>query len=99
MFPHFLEDVGRLLHRDGELGLTYPIMRGFAPLLVALASSAFIGEAPSFVSWLGIVGITVWRGRARFVSATVVEVEDVGRRVAGDPARRGRPVIDAIRAV
>jgi len=34
-------------------------MRGFAPLLVALASSAFIGEAPSFVAWLGIVGITV----------------------------------------
>ena len=42
-----------------ELGLTYPIMRGFAPLLVALASGAFIGEAPSFVAWLGIVGITV----------------------------------------
>lgn len=46
-------------YQHGELGLTYPIMRGFAPLLVALASSAFIGEAPSFVAWLGIVGITV----------------------------------------
>jgi phosphonate utilization associated putative membrane protein len=46
-------------YQHGELGLTYPIMRGFAPLLVALASSAFIGEAPSLVSWLGIVGITV----------------------------------------
>jgi phosphonate utilization associated putative membrane protein len=46
-------------YRHGDLGLTYPIMRGFAPLLVALGSSAFIGEAPSAASWLGIVGITV----------------------------------------
>jgi len=46
-------------YRHGELGLTYPIMRGFAPLLVALGSSAFIGEVPSAASWLGIVGITV----------------------------------------
>ncbi|HKX41749.1 MAG TPA: EamA family transporter [Burkholderiaceae bacterium] len=45
-------------YRHGELGLTYPIMRGFAPLLVALASGVFIGEAPSAVAWLGIVGIT-----------------------------------------
>ena len=46
-------------YRHGELGLTYPIMRGCAPLLVALASSAFIGEAPSGAAWLGIVGITL----------------------------------------
>jgi phosphonate utilization associated putative membrane protein len=46
-------------YKHGELGLTYPIMRGFAPLLVALASSAFIGEIPSTASWLGIIGITV----------------------------------------
>jgi phosphonate utilization associated putative membrane protein len=45
-------------YKHGDLGLTYPIMRGFAPLLVALASSAFIGEAPSAAAWLGIVGIT-----------------------------------------
>jgi phosphonate utilization associated putative membrane protein len=46
-------------YRHGELGLTYPIMRGFAPLLVALASSAFIGEVPSTAAWFGIVGITL----------------------------------------
>lgn len=45
-------------YKHGDLGLTYPIMRGFAPLLVALASSAFIGETPSAAAWLGIVGIT-----------------------------------------
>ena len=49
-------------YRHGEFGLTYPIMRGFAPLLVALASSAFIGEAPSPGAWLGIVGIAVGVG-------------------------------------
>jgi phosphonate utilization associated putative membrane protein len=46
-------------YKHGDLGLTYPIMRGFAPLLVALGSSVFIGEVPSAASWLGIVGITV----------------------------------------
>jgi phosphonate utilization associated putative membrane protein len=46
-------------YRHGDLGLTYPIMRGFAPLLVAIGSSAFIGEAPSAAAWLGIAGITL----------------------------------------
>ena len=46
-------------YKHGELGLTYPIMRGFAPLLVALGSSAVLGEAPTPMSWVGIVGITL----------------------------------------
>ncbi len=46
-------------YEHGELGLTYPIMRGFAPLLVALASGTFIGEAPTFGAWLGIAAITL----------------------------------------
>ena len=54
---YYIALVGAYQH--GELGLTYPIMRGFAPMLVALASGAFIGEAPSGVAWLGIVGITI----------------------------------------
>jgi phosphonate utilization associated putative membrane protein len=49
-------------YRHGELGLTYPIMRGFAPLLVALASGVFIGEVPSIAAWLGIVGIALGVG-------------------------------------
>ena len=32
-------------YKHGELGLTYPVMRGLAPLLVATASAALIGEA------------------------------------------------------
>lgn len=54
---YYLALVGAYQH--GELGLTYPIMRGFAPLLVALGSATFIGEAPSAAAWLGIIGITV----------------------------------------
>ena len=46
-------------YQHGELGMTYPIMRGFAPLLVALGSAAVVGEAPSAAAWAGIVGITV----------------------------------------
>lgn len=45
-------------YEHGELGMTYPIMRGFAPLLVALASGALIGEKPTAVAWLGTVAIT-----------------------------------------
>jgi phosphonate utilization associated putative membrane protein len=45
-------------YQHGELGMTYPIMRGFAPLLVALGSAAVVGEAPSAAAWAGIVGIT-----------------------------------------
>ncbi len=46
-------------YQHGELGLTYPIMRGFAPLLVALGSSAVLGESPSAAAWTGIVCITL----------------------------------------
>jgi phosphonate utilization associated putative membrane protein len=45
-------------YRHGDLGLTYPIMRGFAPLLVALGSGTLLGESPSVAAWLGIVAIT-----------------------------------------
>jgi phosphonate utilization associated putative membrane protein len=46
-------------YQHGELGLTYPIMRGFAPLLVAMGSATFIGEAPSATEWAGVIGITL----------------------------------------
>ncbi|MET1114349.1 MAG: EamA family transporter [Comamonas sp.] len=42
-------------YRHGDLGLTYPIMRGSAPLLVALTSSAVVGEQLSGQAWLGVV--------------------------------------------
>ena len=46
-------------YEHGEMGMTYPIMRGFAPLLVALGSASVMGEVPSAAAWLGVLGITL----------------------------------------
>jgi phosphonate utilization associated putative membrane protein len=46
-------------YRHGDLGLTYPIMRGAAPMLVAVGSTVFLGDNPTPVAWVGIVAITV----------------------------------------
>lgn len=44
-------------YKHGELGLTYPLMRGTGPLLVALGSASLLGESLSPIAWLGVVGI------------------------------------------
>ncbi|MES2531526.1 MAG: EamA family transporter [Pseudomonadota bacterium] len=44
-------------YRHGDLGLTYPVMRGCAPLLVALGSVVFIGERLSVWAWIGVAVI------------------------------------------
>lgn len=41
-------------YRTGDLSLTYPLMRGTAPLLVALASGPVVGEGLSTGRWLGV---------------------------------------------
>ena len=46
-------------YEHGELGMTYPIMRGLAPLLVALGSGNLLGETPTAAAWMGTVAITV----------------------------------------
>jgi len=46
-------------YKHGELGMTYPIMRGSAPLLVALGSSFVIGESLSALAWIGVIGVTL----------------------------------------
>ena len=46
-------------YQHGELGSTYPIMRGSAPLLVALGSSTVLGEALTPAAWLGVAAITL----------------------------------------
>ena len=45
-------------YQHGDLGLTYPIMRGLAPLLVALCSASLLGEAPSAAAWAGVLATT-----------------------------------------
>lgn len=54
---YYLALVGAYQH--GELGMTYPIMRGLAPLLVACASATVLGETPAPLAWLGIVAISL----------------------------------------
>jgi phosphonate utilization associated putative membrane protein len=46
-------------YKHGDLGMTYPIMRGSAPLLVALGSSLVLGEVLSPLAWAGVMGVTV----------------------------------------
>lgn len=45
-------------YRIGDLGHAYPIMRGTAPLLVALFGLALLDDQPSSATWLGIVLIS-----------------------------------------
>jgi phosphonate utilization associated putative membrane protein len=44
-------------YRHGDLGLTYPLMRGTAPLLVALSATLWLGEHLSVGAWAGLLGI------------------------------------------
>jgi phosphonate utilization associated putative membrane protein len=68
-------------YRHGDLGLTYPIMRGSAPMLVAVAGTTVIGDHLSWQAWAGVVLLSVG-------------VLTVGlARVAGhpdDPGHRGK---------
>jgi drug/metabolite transporter (DMT)-like permease len=47
-----------LAYRSGELSVAYPIMRGSAPPLTALAAAAVVGDPLSAGAWTGIVLIS-----------------------------------------
>ncbi|MFM7704769.1 MAG: EamA family transporter, partial [Rubrivivax sp.] len=70
-------------YQHGDLGATYPIMRGSAPMLVALGSSAVLGESLSPAAWLG-------------VSAITLGVLLVGLAHPGESLHRGRAVAFAL---
>lgn len=42
-------------YRTGDLGQVYPLARGAAPLMTALATAFFIGEQVNLAGWAGIV--------------------------------------------
>jgi drug/metabolite transporter (DMT)-like permease len=44
-------------YRIADMSLAYPLMRGTAPLLVAVTSVAFLGQTLGPVAWLGVVAI------------------------------------------
>jgi phosphonate utilization associated putative membrane protein len=45
-------------YKHGDLGLTYPLMRGTAPLLVALSAALTVGESLSSLAWAGVLGVS-----------------------------------------
>jgi len=45
-------------YRVGDMGQTYPLMRGTAPFLIALVSAFWLGEKLSPPAWLGIALIS-----------------------------------------
>jgi drug/metabolite transporter (DMT)-like permease len=45
-------------YRAGDLGHVYPIARGSAPLMTAIATTLVIGERPAPLGWLAIVLLT-----------------------------------------
>jgi phosphonate utilization associated putative membrane protein len=45
-------------YRHGDLGLTYPLMRGLGPMLVALSSAVTVGEKLSPMAWAGVLGVS-----------------------------------------
>ena len=45
-------------YQHGDLGLTYPLMRGSAPLLVAVSATFTLGETLSPMAWAGVMGIS-----------------------------------------
>ena len=46
-------------YRFGDLGQVYPLARGSAPLMTAIASTLLIGEHLSLLGWTGIVTLGV----------------------------------------
>ena len=78
-----------LSYRHGELSFAYPIMRGSAPVVSAIAAALLLAESPSTGGWLGMLLISggvmllagdSWRsgafqGRAaRFALATAASI-------------------------
>ena len=61
-------------YRSGDLGQTYPIARGFSPLLVALGAALFARELPDPISLAGVV----------LVSSGIIALAFQGRKVALD---------------
>lgn len=85
---YYITLVGAYQH--GDLGFAYPIMRGSAPLLVALASSRLIGESLSPSAWLGVAGISggvllIGLARAGGLRRAGAGRGDTGEGDGGDP--------------
>lgn len=67
-------------YRSGDLSLAYPVMRGSAPTITAVASGLLLHEWPSGPGWMGIV----------LVCTGVLGIGLAGHRVSTDRAARRR---------
>lgn len=47
------------IYRVADMGLTYPLMRGTAPLIVAVLGTLLLHEQLQFNAWLGIITISI----------------------------------------
>lgn len=74
-------------YRFGDLGEVYPLARGMAPLLVALAASLFLGEALSRLQVLGLA----------LVAGGLISLVSLGKRQAGrDPRSLGYALLTGL---
>ncbi|NYZ13438.1 EamA family transporter [Azospirillum sp. RWY-5-1] len=74
-------------YRVGDMSQVYPLMRGTAPLLVAVASGPLMGETLSLPAWAGIV----------LVCGGVLGMAlESGRRTGGNPAAVRFALVNAL---
>ena len=89
-------------YRIGDLTLAYPLMRGVAPMITAVAGIVFLGELPAFVGWLGIVliacGVIVLSWRPSLAAAGSHQGRAVGFALANAAVIAGYTIIDGIGA-
>jgi drug/metabolite transporter (DMT)-like permease len=90
-----------LSYRHGELSFAYPIMRGSAPVVSAIAAALLLAESPSTGGWLGVLLISagvmllagdswrsgVFQGRAALFALTTAAIVVVYTLVDGVGAR------------
>jgi drug/metabolite transporter (DMT)-like permease len=72
-----------LTYRKGELSFSYPIMRGSAPAVSAVAAALLLSESPSVGGWLGVLLISFgvillagdsWRSKSFHASSAVFAI-------------------------
>jgi len=87
-FLYYLAVAGALRH--GDLSQVYPLMRGSAPLLVALASFAGLVDQLTAYTWLGVVLIS-----AGIIAPALLRIGRIGKPSTGTLIALGNAVIIA----
>jgi drug/metabolite transporter (DMT)-like permease len=87
-FLYYLAVAGALRH--GDLSQVYPLMRGSAPLLVALASFGGLVDSLTMYTWLGVVLIS-----AGIIAPALLRIGRIGKPSTGTLIALGNAVIIA----